>query len=131
VRTAENLCAEQPLIQAGFVVPILQKEFVDPKDTRKRYRVDFSWPFYDRRIIILEFYGSAKYVDSNMTGSRSVQQAVFEERNREEALQRVRARRAWDLHDEDNNRKCLAEGVEAGNERVNDQGIDPALKTSR
>lgn len=84
----ESLC-RAIIIDAGFALPILQEEFIDPNDARVRYRVNFLWRLFDGRVIVLEFDGSAKYTDPQMTGRRSTERIVFEERNRENALRRA------------------------------------------
>jgi hypothetical protein len=79
----ESLC-RAIIIESGFAIPRLQEEFIDSRN--RRYRVDFSWHLADGRIIVLEFVGTAKYVDSQMTNSHTTERVVFEERQRESAL---------------------------------------------
>lgn len=86
----ESLC-RAVIIEAGFVVPDLQHVFIDPDAPWKEYRVDFVWYTPDGRIIILEFDGTAKYVDPAMTNRRSIQAVVHSEKERENVLQRAGA----------------------------------------
>ena len=80
--------ARGTMIEAGFSIPQLQIPFTDPT-TGERFRVDFLWRADDGRIIVGEFDGTAKYVDPEMTGRKSIQETVQTERNREQALRRA------------------------------------------
>ncbi len=80
--------ARGTMIEAGFATPELQVAIVDPA-TGQQYRVDFLWKSDDGRIIVCEFDGTAKYVDPDMTGNKSIQETVQLERDREQGLQRA------------------------------------------
>lgn len=76
------------LIDSGFVVPRLQREFIDPK-TGARYRTDFSWECGNGRIVVLEYDGLEKYVNPEMNHGYGSWQVVNDERARESALIRA------------------------------------------
>lgn len=80
--------ARGTMIEAGFAEPRLQVVITDPA-TRQQYRADFLWRTDDGRVIVCEFDGTAKYVDPEMTGNRSIQETVQLERNREQGLHRA------------------------------------------
>ena len=73
------------ILDDRFVVPQLQREFVDPL-TGARYRVDFSWNLPNGAIVVLEYDGTEKYVGPKMTGRRDIRAVVHAERRREEGL---------------------------------------------
>ena len=75
------------IIELGFMVPYLQVEFVD-RATGKQYRVDFLWRLPDGTVIVGEFDGIAKYREQQMLGTRTMQQKVQDERERDKALER-------------------------------------------
>lgn len=74
------------ILTLGFARPELQVEFTDPSDPRQTYRVDFLWRLHDGRIIVLEFDGTRKYVDPQMTGARTVRQVVNDQIERDRIL---------------------------------------------
>ena len=84
----ESLC-RGTLIDYGFAVPGLQHEFTDPEDARNRRRVDFVWHAPDGRVVVLEYDGTRKYVDPEMTDRRGIQQVVADERARDAMLLRA------------------------------------------
>ncbi|MBT1163707.1 CTP synthase [Bifidobacterium felsineum] len=86
----ESLC-RAILIEAGFAVPQLQRVFTDPDNPRKQYRADFCWQMPDGRLIILEYDGTQKYVDPEMTNRRSIQDVVHQEKEREDILRKAGA----------------------------------------
>ena len=77
------------ILTMGFAKPELQVEFVDPDNPRQRYRVDFLWRLYDGRIIVLEFDGTRKYVDPDMTNGRTIRQVVERQIQRDRVLQQA------------------------------------------
>ncbi|WP_125968072.1 hypothetical protein [Bifidobacterium samirii] len=77
------------IIDEGFAVPQSQVVFVDPNAPWNRYRADFVWHTPDGRVIVLEYDGTAKYVDPTMTKRRDVRDVVRAEREREAALRRA------------------------------------------
>ncbi|PWG64195.1 CTP synthase [Bifidobacterium callitrichidarum] len=84
----ESLC-RATLIDAGFAVPELQREFVDPENSWNVRRVDFVWHTADGRTIVLEYDGMRKYVDPVMTKRRDIQQVVSAEKSRDDMLLRA------------------------------------------
>ncbi|MDF7664447.1 hypothetical protein PT282_07225 [Bifidobacterium sp. ESL0763] len=84
----ESLC-RAVIIESRFMLPQLQRVFVDPADVSGVYRADFSWHFRDGRVVVLEFDGMRKYDDTDMTGNRSTREVVHAERERESALMRA------------------------------------------
>ncbi|BDR53928.1 hypothetical protein KIMH_00390 [Bombiscardovia apis] len=84
----ESAC-RAAIIEAGFQLPQLQREFRDPLDANKLARVDFTWFLADGRTVVLEFDGTAKYVSPEMAEGRNVRQVVAEEREREGLLRRA------------------------------------------
>ncbi|WP_214375903.1 CTP synthase [Bifidobacterium colobi] len=84
----ESLC-RAIIIEAGFVVPDLQHVFVNPDAPWKEYRVDFVWHTPSGRIIVLEFDGTAKYVDPSMTHRQGIQDVVHSEREREDNIRKA------------------------------------------
>lgn len=76
------------IIEAGFAIPELQHEFVDPADG-SRYRTDFLWHTTDGRTVVLEYDGLQKYVDPGMTHGHGGWRVVNEERRHESALKRA------------------------------------------
>ncbi|MDF7664234.1 hypothetical protein PT282_06115 [Bifidobacterium sp. ESL0763] len=83
----ESLC-RATIIEAGFAVPRLQQEFVDPYSPTSHYRVDFFWPLRDGRKVILEYDGMEKYTNPTMTQNHSTRSVVHDERHRESVLSR-------------------------------------------
>ena len=83
----ESLC-RAVIIDAGYMVPLLQVVFTDPK-TGRTFRADFVWHLPDGRVVVGEYDGSQKYVDPQMTDYKSIQAVVQEEREREAALLRA------------------------------------------
>lgn len=81
----ESLC-RAAIIEEGFVLPQLQRPFVDPANGRDEYRADFTWCLPGGRIVVLEYDGMRKYVDPAMTDRRDVRGVVERERARETAL---------------------------------------------
>lgn len=71
------------IIDENFMVPEIQVEFVIDGITK---RADFVWRLPDGRIVVLEFDGMQKYVDSSMTDRQSIRQVVTDERTREDLL---------------------------------------------
>ena len=77
------------IIDEGFAVPQSQVVFIDPDAPWNRYRADFTWHTPDGRVIVLEYDGTAKYVDPTMTKRRDIRDVVRAEREREAALRRA------------------------------------------
>lgn len=75
------------MIEEGIQRPLLQHEFVDP-DTGRRAYSDYLWILPDGRLIVGELDGREKYVNPEMTGGRTVEECVDDERRREHLLER-------------------------------------------
>lgn len=89
---AETLCRVR-FLQLGYVQPRQQSVF---EVAGASYRVDFHWPEYD---VICEMDGRSKYEDARFLAGRTPQQALWEEKLREDELRaRCRAfvRLTWD-----------------------------------
>lgn len=84
----ESLCRAL-IVEYGYAVPKLQREFVDPANSFNKARVDFVWHLPDGRVIVLEYDGMQKYVDPRMTNRRSVQQVVRDQLERDALLKRA------------------------------------------
>lgn len=85
----ESLCYGT-IIDEGFAVPQLQHVFIDPDNPWVRHRADFVWHTHDGRVIVLEYDGTRKYVDPQMTRRRDIRDVVRDERDREDALRRAK-----------------------------------------
>ena len=72
----------------GFRKPQQQVPLTDPQ-TGHIYRADYYWVCDDGTVIVAELDGAQKYIDPQMTGSRSVHAVVADEREREKALERA------------------------------------------
>lgn len=72
------------MIEQGFMVPRLQREFPNPTNPEMPYRTDFIWEFHDT-VIVGEYDGVGKYV---MPDARrdTIQAKVHAEREREAYL---------------------------------------------
>lgn len=68
----------------GFPAPVLQQEFVLPSG--RRVRSDTYWPEWDH---VGEFDGIGKYLDPAILQGRTPEQALIEEKDREDELRRV------------------------------------------
>lgn len=79
------------IIKNGFQLPELQARINDPIDYRKQYRVDFLWHTNDS-LIIGEFDGREKYLNPRMTGNRSIESVLIDERLRESRISITGAR---------------------------------------
>lgn len=75
------------ILEGGYQTPELQRIIVDPQ-TGASYRVDFLWRLEDGRIIVGEYDGIRKYVDTEMTENKGVREVVAAERARAEGLKR-------------------------------------------
>ncbi len=76
------------MIECGFQDPIIQYVIQNPHNPSEWYRVDFIWFTSSGRVVIAEFDGMAKYIDPSMTGGKTVQRIVNEQRDREQNLYR-------------------------------------------
>ena len=81
----ESICRAW-LILWGYALPQLQQKFADPVTGQER-RVDFAWNLDNGLIVVLEFDGREKYVNTDMLGKQSSIDAVLEEKRRESNLQ--------------------------------------------
>ncbi|MBW3090771.1 hypothetical protein [Bifidobacterium miconisargentati] len=81
--------ARGTIIEGGYATPEIQQTIIDPQ-TGMAYRVDFMWRLADGRIIVGEFDGTRKYVDPDMSGRKTIQGVVHDERAREDALRRAK-----------------------------------------
>ena len=92
--------ARAVMIIEGIMLPQLQRPFPDLDAPGTVYRADFSWQLTDGRLIVAEFDGSRKYVDPEMTRSRTVMEVVHRERRRQQALEQagvtIIVRLSWD-----------------------------------
>ncbi|RSX51124.1 hypothetical protein [Bifidobacterium callimiconis] len=77
--------ARATIIQLGFVVPRLQRPFVNPANPNAPLRADFTWELPGDIIIVAEFDGMGKYVMTD-TKRSSIQAKVHAEREREDQL---------------------------------------------
>lgn len=77
--------ARARMINMGFVVPQLQKEFIDRVSFR-RYRTDYSWPIENGITLVGEFHGKTKYLEPDMTKGKSVAQIISAETKRRNHL---------------------------------------------
>lgn len=82
--------ARGTMIEERFPVPDIQVPVQDPKNGAE-YRVDFVWRLRNGRIVVAEYDGSRKYIDSSMTDSRSIHETVAKERERDSGLKRAGA----------------------------------------
>lgn len=72
------------LDQLGFPAPELQREFLLPGG--RRVRGDFFWEEWDH---LGEFDGTGKYIDPTMLHGKTPEQALIDEKDREDALRRI------------------------------------------
>lgn len=75
--------ARAVMVEQGFMMPALQVWVPDPLSPGKWFRVDFLWVRSDGRIIIGEFDGGSKSKDPEMTGGRTRDEVLLDERRRE------------------------------------------------
>lgn len=73
-------------ISEGYAMPELQVTITDPTDPHRTYRVDFLWRLPDGRLVIGEFDGEGKYFDPKIRTTRTAQEAMLRERQRESRL---------------------------------------------
>jgi len=71
----------------GFAAPELQVEVLGVDGAR--YRVDFAWRRSDGRWIVAESDGRVKYRHAEYLEGRSAEQAVWDEKRREDAIRPV------------------------------------------
>lgn len=71
------------MIREGILPSDLQREFQDPLDSQKTYRVDFVFELASGKIVIGEFDGRGKYEDPALLGDRTAIDVLREERQRE------------------------------------------------
>lgn len=74
--------ARARMILLGYEVPDLQVELPNIVDGGT-YFGDFGWRLDERRLIVGELDGGDKYVDPAMTGGKSVEEVLRDERHRE------------------------------------------------
>ncbi|MBT1162343.1 MULTISPECIES: hypothetical protein [Bifidobacterium] len=77
--------ARAVMVDHGFMVPQLQREFPNPTNLEAPYRVDFLWELPDGSTIVGEYDGMGKYVLSDAR-RRTIQAKVHAERERETHL---------------------------------------------
>lgn len=75
--------ARAVMIREGILPSDLQREFQDPLDSQKTYRVDFVFELASGKIVIGEFDGRGKYEDPALLGDRTAIDVLREERQRE------------------------------------------------
>ena len=78
------------MLEAKFVMPVVQEEFIDPLGSGRIDRVDFAWHTDTGRLIVAELDGRVKYTDPTMFINGSLSDTIIEEKEREERL-RMRA----------------------------------------
>jgi hypothetical protein len=89
----ETLCRVR-FEQLGYPQPIQQREYSGPRG--ERYLVDFFWPEFD---VICESDGRVKYEDPTFLAGRTPQQALWDEKVREDELRaqcKAFVRLTWD-----------------------------------
>ncbi len=89
----ETLCRVR-FEQLGYLQPVQQREYSGSRG--ERYQVDFFWPDFD---VICEADGRVKYEDPTFLRGRTPQQALWEEKVREDELRaqcRTFVRLTWD-----------------------------------
>lgn len=77
--------ARATIIELGFIVPRLQRPFMNPSNPNAPLRADFTWELPGGILIVAEFDGMGKYVVDDGT-RRSIQARVHAEREREQQL---------------------------------------------
>lgn len=75
--------ARAVMIREGILPSDLQREFQDPLDSQKTYRVDFVFELASGKTVIGEFDGRSKYEDPVLLGDRTALDVLREERQRE------------------------------------------------
>ena len=75
--------ARAVMIELGYLLPTQQVEVPDPLHPGRTFRVDFVWVRADGRVIVGECDGLRKLLDPEMTGGRTPQQALLDQRKRE------------------------------------------------
>lgn len=75
--------ARAVMVEQGYVLPAQQVEVPDPLHPGRTFRVDFVWARADGRVIVGECDGLRKLLDPGMTGGRSPQQVLLDQRKRE------------------------------------------------
>lgn len=75
--------ARAVMIREGILPSDLQREFQDPLDSQKTYRVDFVFELASGKTVIGEFDGRSKYEDPVLRGDRTALDVLREERQRE------------------------------------------------
>ena len=75
--------ARAVMIEQGYMLPAQQIEVPDPLHPGRTFRVDFVWVRADGRVIVGECDGLRKLLDPEMTGERTPQQVLLDQRKRE------------------------------------------------
>lgn len=75
--------ARAVMIEQGYLLPAQQAEVPDPLHPGRTFRVDFVWVRADGRVIVGECDGLRKLLDPKMTGGRTPQQVLLDQRKRE------------------------------------------------
>ena len=75
--------ARAVMIEEGYLLPTQQVEVPDPLYPGRTFRVDFVWVRADGRVIVGECDGLRKLLDPKMTGGRTPQQVLLDQRKRE------------------------------------------------
>lgn len=75
--------ARAVMIEQGYLLPAQQVEVPDPLRPGRTFRVDFVWVRADGRVIVGECDGLRKLLDPKMTGGRTPQQVLLDQRKRE------------------------------------------------
>ena len=75
--------ARAVMIEQGYLLPAQQVEVPDPLRPGRTFRVDFVWVRADGRVIVGECDGLRKLLDPKITGGRTPQQVLLDQRKRE------------------------------------------------
>ena len=78
--------ARATIIELGFIVPRLQRPFMNPSNPNAPLRADFTWELPGGILIVAEFDGMGKYVVDD-DKRKTIQARVHAEREREQQLQ--------------------------------------------
>ena len=78
--------ARGQMISLGFAIPDLQRTVPDPIEGGEGYRADYAWDLPDGTTVYGELDGHDKYYDINMTGGKTTEDVLLDERRREARL---------------------------------------------
>lgn len=78
--------ARGKMISLGYAIPDLQRTLPDLIEGGEGYRADYAWDLPDGTIVYGELDGHDKYFDINMTGGKTTEDILLDERRREARL---------------------------------------------